>query len=127
MSLGDDSSYNIQGMGTIYLPLNNHACKIIEVLYVLGLRNNLLSISQFFITILKLNLINKMEKKCVSFETSLDAQKSLQEICGMRNVLAWCSPQQQQSSSSQWYRLSISLALMVWTPQYWILACNQQE
>lgn len=34
VSLGDDSSRCIQGTSDIFLPIDNHACKIIEVLYV---------------------------------------------------------------------------------------------
>ncbi|KAH9298713.1 hypothetical protein KI387_014046, partial [Taxus chinensis] len=43
VSLGDDSSYTVQGIGNISLPLGSRKCKLSDVLYVPGLTKNLLS------------------------------------------------------------------------------------
>lgn len=46
VSLGDDTSYKVQGIGDMALPLRTHTCRLTKVLYVPGLTKNLLSVSQ---------------------------------------------------------------------------------
>ncbi|KAH9299486.1 hypothetical protein KI387_031168 [Taxus chinensis] len=66
VSLGDDSSYSIKGIGNISLPLRKHDCKITDVLYVPELTKNFLSVSQLLDHNLKLDFdSNNGEKVCL--------------------------------------------------------------
>ncbi|KAH9313426.1 hypothetical protein KI387_044060 [Taxus chinensis] len=66
VSLGDDSSYNVKGIGNISLPLGKHDYKITDVLYVPRLTKNFLSVSQLLDHNLKLDFdSNNGEKVCL--------------------------------------------------------------
>lgn len=63
ITLGDDTTYNIKGIGESSLRFGISSCRLTNVLYMLGLTKKLLSVNQFLDHNLKIEFDTNQDKK----------------------------------------------------------------